>query len=83
MNIGAEGDIFELVEHSKYDGSKPESGKNVSAHSGVEYWDYFIKTVQIDNTVYDLLANVRKKPDDQYVYSIQLNENKKIEVIFS
>ena len=78
MNIGAEGDIFELVEHSKYDGSKPESGKNVSAHSGVEYWDYFIKTVQIDNTVYDLLANVRKKPDDQYVYSIQLNENKKI-----
>ena len=30
-----------------------------------------------DGGEYDLLANVRKKPDGEYVYSIQLNENKK------
>lgn len=32
---------------------------------------------QIDGRVYDLLANVRKKPDGEFVYSIQLNENEK------
>lgn len=78
INVGAEGDIFELVENSQYDGSARESGKNIAAHKGVGYWDYFIKTVQIDNKVFDLLANVRKKSDGNFVYSIQLNENKKI-----
>ena len=79
INIGAEGDIFELVENAKYDGSKAEVGKPSKAHKNITYWDYFIKTVQIDNTVFDLVANVRKKDDGQFVYSIQLNENKKIE----
>lgn len=32
--------------------------------------------MQIDGQVYDLLANVRKKPDGEFAYSIQLNENK-------
>jgi hypothetical protein len=36
--------------------------------------------VQIDNVVFDLVANVRKKAEGNYVYSIQLNENKKIEI---
>lgn len=79
INVGADGNIFELVENAKYDGSRTESGKKNSAHSGVRYWDYFIKTVQIDNIVFDLLANVRKTSDGEFVYSIQLNENKKIE----
>ena len=78
INTGVDGDIFELVENSKYDGSKPEKGKKITAHNGVGYWDYFIKTVQIDGVVYDMLANVRKKADGAFVYSIQLNENKKI-----
>lgn len=78
INVGADGDIFELVENSQYNGSARESGKNIVAHKGVNYWDYFIKTVQIDNKVFDLVANVRKKSDSSYVYSIQLNENKKI-----
>ena len=78
INVGADGDIFELVENSQYNGSARESGKNIMAHKGVNYWDYFIKTVQIDNKVFDLVANVRKKSDSSYVYSIQLNENKKI-----
>lgn len=36
-----------------------------------------MKTVQIDGQVFDLLANIRKKPNGEYVYSIQLNENNK------
>lgn len=78
INVGADGDIFELVENSQYDGSKPESGKPTASHQGVGYWDYFIKTVQIDDTVYDLTANIRKKQNGNFVYSIQLNQNKKI-----
>ena len=79
INVGADGNIFELVENSQYNGSKTEAGKKIASHRGVGYWDYFIKTVQIDDKVFDLIANVRKKPDNSFVYSIQLNENKKIE----
>lgn len=78
INVGAEGNIFELVENAQYDGSRPEKGKKIASHRGVGYWDYFIKNVQIDGTVFDLIANVRKKTDGSFVYSIQLNENKKI-----
>ncbi|MBQ8805531.1 MAG: hypothetical protein IJZ68_03540 [Bacteroidaceae bacterium] len=78
INAGADGDIFELVENAQYNGSLPEKGKKIIAHRGVGYWDYFIKNVQIDGTVFNLTANVRKKADGAFVYSIQLNENKKI-----
>ena len=78
INVGADGNIFELVENAKYNGSKAEAGKNISTHRGVNHWDYFVKNVQIDGSVYDLVANVRKKTDNAFVYSIQLRENKKI-----
>ena len=76
INVGADGNIFELVENAQHKGSSAESGKSTAAHRGVTGWEYFVKTVQIDNRVYDVLANVRKKPDGEFVYSIQLNENK-------
>lgn len=76
INTGADGSIFELVENATHNGSKAEQGKNSQAHQGLTGWEYFVKTVQIDGRVYDLLANVRKKPDGEFVYSIQLNENK-------
>jgi len=76
INAGADGDIFELVENAQYDGSKPEKGKKNKAHNGVGYWDYFIKKVQINGTVFDLVANVRKKASGEFVYSLQLNEDK-------
>lgn len=78
INTGADGGIFDLVENASYSDSKRESGKNIAAHKNVSDWDYFIKTVQIDNRVYDLLANVRKKSDGEFVYSIELRDNKKI-----
>ena len=77
INTGADGNIFELVENAKREKPKEETGKKGAAHKDVKEWEYFVKTVQIDGQVYDLLANVRKKPDGEYVYSIQLNENKK------
>lgn len=79
INTGASGDIFNLVENARYYGSKSETGKEAAAHQDVQNWDYFVKQVQIDGRVYDLLANVRRKGNGEYVYSIQLNDNKKIE----
>ncbi len=80
INVGADGNIFELVENSKYDHSNPEFGKKDAPHKKVGYWDYFLKTVQIDNMVYDVLINIRRKTNQDYVYSIRLWENKKIKV---
>ena len=76
INTGADGSIFELVENATYNGGKAEQGKKTQAHQNLTGWEYFVKTVQIDGQVYDLLANVRKKPDGEFAYSIQLNENK-------
>lgn len=76
INTGADGSIFDLVENATYNGGKTEQGKKSQAHQNLTGWEYFVKTVQIDGQVYDLLANVRKKPDGEFVYSIQLNENK-------
>lgn len=77
INAGADGDIFTLVENAAYDGSSPERGKKTYAHNGVVYWDYFVKKVQINGVVFDLLANVRKKANGEFVYSLQLNEDKR------
>ena len=78
INVGADGDIFDLVENSTYSRSKQETGKSNKSHKSINYWDYFVKTVQIDGRVYDLVANIRKSVNNQYVYSLQLTENKKI-----
>lgn len=78
INVGAEGNIFELVENADYTGSKEEAGKRAKAHAGVLKWDYYVKRVQINGRVYDLLANVREKQDGEYVCSIGLKRNKKI-----
>lgn len=79
INAGADGDIFDLVENARYDHSEDERGKTSKAHRGIESWDYFVKKVQIDGKVFDLLANVRKSSDAEYVYSLQLNEDKSAE----
>lgn len=77
INTGADGNIFDLVENAEHSGSGKEQGKTSEAQQGLTGWEYFVKTVQIDGRVYGLLANVRKKPDGEFVYSIQLNENEK------
>ena len=79
IKVGADGNVFELVENAKYNGSKKETGKNAKAHKEIQYWDYYVKTVQIDDQVYDLVANVRRKSTGDFVYSIQLRGNNTIE----
>lgn len=63
------------MENATHKGSGTEVGKATAAHKGVTGWEYFVKTVQIDGQVFDLLANVRKKPEGEYVYSIQLRKS--------
>lgn len=77
INTGADEAVFELVENAKYKRSDKEYGKNIEAQKGITDWDYFVKQVEIDGALYDLVANVRKNSENQYVYSIQLNENKR------
>lgn len=76
INTGADGSVFELVENSTYNGS----AKDTKNHSATDYFDYFIKTVQIDNKVFDLLADVKRQyyKDGGFVYTLRLIENKKI-----
>lgn len=76
VNIGADGDVFDLVENSRYTGSKADR-KN---HSKADYFDYFVKTVQINNTVFDVRADVQKQygKNGGYVYTIKLTENKSV-----
>ena len=73
---GADGDIFDLVENTQYDRSQKNSKNNTNA----DYFDYFIKTVQIDGKVFDLVVDVEKTYGDDggYVYSLALRDNKTI-----
>ena len=76
IKAGADGDVFDLVENSRYTRSKP----NTKDHTDADYFDYFVKTVQIDGKVFDLVADVEKKywADGGYVYTLALADNKKI-----
>lgn len=76
IKTGADGDVFDLVENSKYTGS----AANTKDHTDADYFDYFVKTVQIDGKVFDLVADVEKKQgvDGGYVYTLALIDNNKI-----
>ena len=56
IKTGANGNVFELVENSEYEKSR----KNTKMHTNADYFYYFIKTVQIDNKVFDLVIDIRK-----------------------
>ena len=79
VNAGADGDAFNLVENTEYRRSKP----NTKDHTKADYFDYFVKTVQIDGKVFDLVADVEKKYGGEggYVYTLALTENKKIKAL--
>ena len=73
IKAGADGDVFDLVERSRYTGSQ----KNKKNHTKADYFDYFVKTVQIDGKVFDLVADVEKTygVNDGYVYTLALVDN--------
>ena len=79
INAGADGDYLDLLENMEWFGGEKERGKGTKAHKDVAYWNYFLKTVQIDGQVYDLLANVRHKKNGAYVYDLELYERKNVE----
>ena len=76
INTGADGSVFELLENANYSSSSPDK----KSHAGTDYFDYFVKTVQIDGRVYDLIADIKKQygKDGGYTYTLALKENKKI-----
>lgn len=78
IRLGADGDVFDLVENSEYSASRADN-KNHKAKDGfTDYFDYFMKTVQIDGRFYDLTATVKKKYGEKngYTYSLFLRGNK-------
>ena len=80
IRSGADGDVFDLVENSRYADSGIDT-KNHKAKDGfTDYFDYFVKTVQIDGRVYDLTATVKKQYGEKngFTYSLFLKDNKKI-----
>ncbi len=75
-NIGADGNYIELVENATFDHTAAEQGKTTDSHKKVTDWDYFVKEIASDGVYYDVLVNVRKTGDGEYVYDVNLWENK-------
>lgn len=72
-NSLAEGDVFDLLENAEYDRSSMDT-KN---HKNADYFDYYVKTVQIDGKVYDLVADVKRAygNSDGLYYTLYLVDN--------
>ena len=73
IKAGADGDVFNLVENSTY----TRSSLNKKSHTDADYFDYFVKTVQIDDKVFDVIVDVEKKlkKDGGYTYTIAPDES--------
>lgn len=80
LRAGADGDIFDLVENSAYKASSKDTKNHKSKDTFTDYFDYFVKTVQIDGKVFNLNASVKKKygAAGGYTYTLFLNDNKRI-----
>ena len=54
IKVGADGDTFDLIENATYSGSRADTKNHRSKDNFTDYFDYFYKTVQIDNKVFDI-----------------------------
>ncbi len=72
-NSLADGDVFDLLENAEY----THSSKDTKNHRNADYFDYYVKTVQIDGKVYDLLADVKRAygNSDGLYYTLHLVDN--------
>ena len=72
-NSLADGDVFDLLENAEYD----RSSRDTKNHKNADYFDYFVKTVQIDGKVYDLVADVKRAygNSDGLYYTLHLVDN--------
>ena len=72
-NSLADGDVFDLLENAEYD----RSSRDTKNHKNADYFDYYVKTVQIDGKVYDLVADVKRAygNSDGLYYTLHLADN--------
>ena len=72
-NSLADGDVFDLLENAEYD----RSSRDTKNHKNADYFDYYVKTVQIDGKVYDLVADVKRAygNSDGLYYTLHLVDN--------
>lgn len=72
-NSLADGDVFDLLENAEYD----RSSRDTKNHKNADYFDYYVKTVQIDGKVYDLVADVKRVygNSDGLYYTLYLVDN--------
>ena len=80
IKAGADGDVFDLIENTTYKRSAVDTKDHKKKDGFTDYFDYFFKTVQIDNKVFDICVNVKKQygTKDGYTYTMFLVDNKKI-----
>ena len=80
IKAGADGDVFDLIENSTYRRSGVDTKDHKKKDGFTDYFDYFFKTVQIDNKVFDICVNVKKQygTKDGYTYTMFLVDNNKI-----
>lgn len=78
INIGAEGDFLTLLENARYDrGKENTSPKKNDVHKVTKYFEYYVKTVWIDDKMYDVIVNISvNKKSNRFVYEVKLNKKK-------
>ena len=68
-------DYYQIVQESKYNYSKEETGKDNPAHEGVKLWHYFVDDIYFieqENSglvPYRVTINVKEKDNGDFVYS--------------
>ena len=68
-------DYHQIVEESKYNYSKEETGKDNPAHEGVKLWHYFVDDIYFieqensEMVPYTVTINVKEKDNGEFVYS--------------
>ena len=78
-------DYYQILEDSKYNYSKDETGKDNSTHKDVKQWHYFINDIYFaeygedEYIPYRDSINVKEKSDGEYVYSFSAEKQEKLD----
>lgn len=78
---GADGGFFNLIENSSFKDSAKDTKNHNRKDGFTDYFDYFVKQVQIDGRVFDINANIKKKYGENggYFYTLFMKESRKAE----
>ena len=80
IKAGADGNLFDIISDTKYSDSNKDNKNHKQKDGFTDYFDYFVKTIQIDNKVFDLNVTVKKQygVKNGYTYTLFLRDNKNI-----